>query len=873
MVNILARDPPTSMPSSMPSLQPTARAFEDLSSDAVIGTVFSIVGSVLVVMLFHWCRRSRGADVGPEKQRFKQRPTRTMQQVFEELIPLDLQRPKYLPLFLDKIATDHEICSLLWDPFEGHIELRVKNWLIFLGRLLSYFLVNTVLAAYYYYDGGRCERKWHRVDCMDDSTSLNFLANYCSWNDKTMMCTYSESNTSLYSIVLFSFVVLIVVVPIDKIHRHYVEYAVRYMVYRAEHSQRKVYTFEDLEAADEFDKKFENGNMESKEEEDPEIGDELQVYQSRRTTIMRAAVYSRMRTSLDYVSPEKEVELMLNFPKKYRGLNIFDDKTGKPKAPPDWKANCLSAAHFNVMSTVHYIYDVGSTKHSLWLLQHSHIFAKHLLVRQISRSRTRATELRALIRKVKRDDEKDIFMLRWFLVYHFWGYQHKVAEQILLHPQYQSWRTQKEELQYYRKKGADEDLDLTPKHIIMLVIYYMGAFICCLALNDKVDGASVNLWLSVLVIVIWQDLFFVRPFPIWFKWIWVPSLVREEMRCVRRVMSIRALSLLKRSRDLMNNVNSLLQHFHPACRAARLTPSLPSCRLLMTLSDYDLPYDQWMIHEDPEKYDMMDLPWNSPVAYDWTSAIGTNIWTSIRYCFDIFMHYFSMLTGWVLYCLLCCSPTTQFVTEELTIIVVINGLLLGIYFAYQQSELVAAGAVICLFIVLCALARWAYVADNPLLRRTKAQIREINRREKMRRRKESQVQMLPIEVPVRSISQKPRQLQEEKVALDALENGGNNCASDKTHNKDTTAIEKTEKTEKKANTSTMASLLPSPLAAKLKLNLPKQDNVKYTHGPPLHLQKQKQSAPGMNHQPFQTDNDDNDWAVVPVDQLPDIDEF
>lgn len=37
------------------------------------------------------------------------------------------------------------------------------------------------------------------------------------------------------------------------------------------------------------------------------------------------------------------------------------------------------------------------------------------------------------------------------------------------------------------------------------------------------------------------------------------------------------------------HIHSLIQHFNPACRAARAFPWLPSSRILIALSDHDLP--------------------------------------------------------------------------------------------------------------------------------------------------------------------------------------------------------------------------------------------------------------------------------------------
>eukprot|EP00428_Durinskia_dybowskii_P066081 CAMPEP_0170367638 /NCGR_PEP_ID=MMETSP0117_2-20130122/7035_1 /TAXON_ID=400756 /ORGANISM="Durinskia baltica, Strain CSIRO CS-38" /LENGTH=486 /DNA_ID=CAMNT_0010622261 /DNA_START=363 /DNA_END=1823 /DNA_ORIENTATION=- len=46
---------------------------------------------------------------------------------------------------------------------------------------------------------------------------------------------------------------------------------------------------------------------------------------------------------------------------------------------------------------------------------------------------------------------------------------------------------------------------------------------------------------------------------------------------------------MNRRYGVMRDANSLIQHFNPACRAARLFPHLPVARFLISVNDYDIP--------------------------------------------------------------------------------------------------------------------------------------------------------------------------------------------------------------------------------------------------------------------------------------------
>jgi len=61
------------------------------------------------------------------------------------------------------------------------------------------------------------------------------------------------------------------------------------------------------------------------------------------------------------------------------------------------------------------------------------------------------------------------------------------------------------------------------------------------------------------------------------------------IRTVHALLRERAKYVLRRSSGLIRFSDSLIQHFNPACRAARAFPELPISRLLMSLNDHDLP--------------------------------------------------------------------------------------------------------------------------------------------------------------------------------------------------------------------------------------------------------------------------------------------
>ena len=58
--------------------------------------------------------------------------------------------------------------------------------------------------------------------------------------------------------------------------------------------------------------KFDFDIVEDFNHHDTVIGDEMVVYQSKRVTILRAAVFKRMKDTIDFVTPEEELRIMLD---------------------------------------------------------------------------------------------------------------------------------------------------------------------------------------------------------------------------------------------------------------------------------------------------------------------------------------------------------------------------------------------------------------------------------------------------------------------------------------------------------------------------------------------------------------------------------
>jgi len=108
--------------------------------------------------------------------------------------------------------------------------------------------------------------------------------------------------------------------------------------------------------------------------------------------------------------------------------------------------------------------------------------------------------------------------------------------------------------------------------------------------NLSIGSRATTLWLALAIFSIVMDVILFQPMKIWLRWICINSWVARDVRTILNAMSKRYVGIIQRKAGVMRDANSLVQHFNPACRAARQFPHLPISRFLLSLNDYDAPH-------------------------------------------------------------------------------------------------------------------------------------------------------------------------------------------------------------------------------------------------------------------------------------------
>jgi hypothetical protein len=131
----------------------------------------------------------------------------------------------------------------------------------------------------------------------------------------------------------------------------------------------------------------------------------------------------------------------------------------------------------------------------------------------------------------------------------------------------------------------------------------LWSYLCCLLLPSimafmalyiflfgvSMGPVAAKQWLIGEIASVVMDAFLLLPMRVCAKSIMLASVVSVDIQELYELVATRAKLVMLRRSGMMKYAASLVQHFNPACRAARKFPELDISRLLMSFNDNDFP--------------------------------------------------------------------------------------------------------------------------------------------------------------------------------------------------------------------------------------------------------------------------------------------
>ena len=523
-------------------------------NDVIFATLWAVVG-VLVLGLFGvgWWDKNELVEIDKLKGK-KTHAVRTIQGFFNTIIPDEFRPGPWKELLIKRLMLEHSWLSV-FGPYHEKKGFRMAKWTLAMGKLLTYVLISSIVAAFIFADNGFCERFEDQESCSDER-SFGGVLHSCHWNTENVSCIFNRPDVAFDTVLIFVIVVAVVAAPVSNLIEILLKRLFRLM--RSRSAQQNVVTNKIAVAEidqDDDDKVYEHKDQ--KHEPMKEywfLNDELRDIQTTSTKWLKASRLRKQQKTADFALPTAETEFLMDAADEHLGDYGRRELT-------------ISAANFATMAAS------PTVQHDRYAVYAS---SKKGLLRSVQLARRRADYIRSEMEYMPNNELREEFLIKHFVVDAFKGHQRNIAARYFLGSVKSTKRSRVSTMLRYAS------LLLLPA-IFAVLIYFVLFF------NFDIGSRATDLWLFVVFITLLEDIFFLQPLKIWLNWVVINSYVSAEAFKICVALKLRFSSIMNRRAGAMRDANALIQHFNPACRAARLFPDLPVSRFLMSVNDYDIP--------------------------------------------------------------------------------------------------------------------------------------------------------------------------------------------------------------------------------------------------------------------------------------------
>ena len=604
-----------------------------VGSESAVKSVIIVIASgvVFATLVAAFFLRSRWDNIHNKfmqkyARKSSMRARRTFKQFFAQCLPSEFAERPSLKLFVTKLLLGHDFINAFTvvPSSQGGRDC----FLFATARILNYIVVGILVVIFFFDETfSNCDVYTTKHSCNSDS---HLLSNICEWKASNDSCVFSEPSLSFVNIIVSAIVIIFFSIPLEKFSR----FLVSLFLEAISVSKKPAARTENYRMGD-----FELNHM----------SDEFSIVQNKHNTFLRAAALANMKSNIDSFSPIAE----MNFMMKHR--DVFDCEGNVE--PIEGKKN-LYSQFYNDNGAPYTRADVQNVTSKT---------AKLTMVRKLRICRNSAIAIKNDIADQTNENEQDLQLMKHFLADFLNGYKRIIANTVLFEGRVPAFHSQ------YPFNIAS---------VVLLPLYFLAIVIFSIIFGLQISKNVAIIWIISIIVVTAEDAFWIQPIEIYIRDVAIPSLAKRDYLAILHVMSIRARSILSReSFIIMKNSLSLIQHFHPACRAARMLPHLAVSRVLMSLTDFDLPIshllvgrfpqlNHWDHHYNPSKHLFRRFTVLFKSAFEWTIASYLN------------------LPRWFQCSLL-----------EMNATVIINGIIIALYCSY----LVSVAFVVVLTIVTAAI--------------------------------------------------------------------------------------------------------------------------------------------------------------------------
>ena len=503
-----------------------------------------------------------------KKKKVKHAPSRTIQSFFEKIYPEEFREGRWYYVLFVQLLQHHSWLTLInpyvpgasLSPFPGSggastgtggiksLKFRSLRWFYAVTKILAFAFLSTLMVWNVASDDGFCVQfDDDEQGCNRPTTAFGYLK-ACEWRPENLSCIYRKPENSFLLILVCVFIVLLFGSIIEGFI-HFCEQLMLTLFYQYKHGMFSYYspmadTPGHVSANDDFlgDRAI------------PRV-DEFAYIQTFKAKIFQAARLEKQRRCMDYVIPHEEAaDLVMNRNKKnkhWSNQQVF--KYAVQKA-------FFDKLRYNFP-------EKDNEQVSTW----------------ITRTRLYSVRLHGMLESIISLEEREEYLMKQFILDLFQGNEQVILRQYLF--------VGSTYMTYFRAFLYSPVWRSFACGVMMILwnILVIVMFAVLYSIGTDIGTRAASLWYHIFLITLVQDIFVIEPLAIWMQFVVVNGKIRKEVNDVYQSLIDRSRLVLRRSFGLMKHADDFVQHLNPACRVARNIPHWPIARLLLCLSDYDLP--------------------------------------------------------------------------------------------------------------------------------------------------------------------------------------------------------------------------------------------------------------------------------------------
>ena len=441
-------------------------------------------------------------------------------------------------------------------------------WSMFVSKVLCTLCIITVLSKLFFADDGYCNNLTTSSTC--NNAHLNGIwIQSCDWDHSIKFCNFSSESLTFPLLLFFALLTSIVCIPLYWFCEHLLRTIADFKPFW------KTATAQIQIEADSLNNTDEGKNVEDHTHYDEyyesELAaseftiDEFRLFQSTKSKLIRAARLDKIRRHMDFLSPAEEAQLL---------ARRFRNETK------------ILSAHESLLAYI----DRNRVRFLRYGFQSERDVKVDILTRRIVAARNAADDIKRQSEHFHLNREKEVFLMKHFIVDLFTGYLRASArehffgdEESLLDSHGSTFNILNRIADILGEKVV-QVLTITTA-ILMLI----GMVAVTYLFSTSIGSKATPFWANLLLFCLGIDIFLVQTMKIYLRNIILIAPLRKAVPLLCETLGKKVRFMMTHNSGMMKGALSLVQHFNPSCRVARMYPGLPICRFLLSVNDNDIP--------------------------------------------------------------------------------------------------------------------------------------------------------------------------------------------------------------------------------------------------------------------------------------------